>query len=166
MAKKSLHKYTVQEAINRTYDVFTVTPTLDATETAYGAAEVLFNPTIVTGLFNDKDDVCMIKNIFVIDADDQGIAWELYFTTSSTDFGTINATADIADNTALLGGVAITLFDAANDFDNFRIASIKDINMVIKANEVDKNVYIGGIAAGTPTHTASGLTIKIGVQYI
>ena len=37
MAMKSLHKYTVQEARNRTYDVFTVTPTLDATETTYGA---------------------------------------------------------------------------------------------------------------------------------
>ena len=103
MAMKSLHKYTVQEARNRTYDVFTVTPTLDATETAYGAADVLFNPTIVTGLFNDKDDVCMIKNIFVIDVDEQGAAFELYFTTSSTVFGTLNATANIADNTAILG---------------------------------------------------------------
>ena len=164
MAKKALHKFTVQEAVNRTFEVFTVTPTLDTS--AYTDAYVLFNPTIVTGLFENKDDACMIKSVTVIDADDQGIAWELYFTTSSTVFGTINATADIDDNTALLGAVAITLFDAANDFDNFRIASIKDINMVIKANEVDKNVYIGGIAAGTPTHTASGLTIKIGVQYI
>ena len=39
--------------------------------------------------------------IVAIDADDQGIAFEIYFTTSSTDFGTINATADIADNTAI-----------------------------------------------------------------
>ena len=168
MAMKSLHKYTVQEARNRTYDVFTVTPTLDATETTYGAAEVLFNPTIVTGLFNDKDDVCMIKNIFVIDADDQGAAFELYFTTSSTVFGTLNATANIADNTAILGGVAITSFDADGDFDLFRVSQTSGIDLVIKANEVDKNVYIGGIAAATPTYGTTGtpLTIKIGVQYI
>ena len=168
MAMKSLHKYTVQEARNRTYDVFTVTPTLDATETAYGAADVLFNPTIVTGLFNDKDDVCMIKNIFVIDADDQGAAFELYFTTSSTVFGTLNATANIADNTAILGGVAITSFDADGDFDLFRVSQTSGIDLVIKANEVDKNVYIGGIAAATPTYGTTGtpLTIKIGVQYL
>ena len=168
MAMKSLHKYTVQEARNRTYDVFTVTPTLDATETTYGAADVLFNPTIVTGLFNDKDDVCMIKNIFVIDVDEQGAAFELYFTTSSTVFGTLNATANIADNTAILGGVAITSFDTADDFDAFRVSQTTGIDLVIKANEVDKNVYIGGISAATPTYGTTGtpLTIKIGVQYL
>ena len=168
MAMKSLHKYTVQEVINRTYDVFTVTPTLDDTETAYGAADVLFNPTIVTGLFNDKDDVCMIKNIFVIDADDQGAAFELYFTTSSTVFGTLNATANIADNTAILGGVAITSFDADGDFDVFRISQTAGIDLVIKANGSDKNVYIGGISAGSPTYGTTGtpLNIKIGVQYL
>ena len=168
MAKKDLHKFTVQEAVNRTFEVFTVTPTLDATETAYAAADVLFNPTIVTGLFNDKDDVCMIKNIFVIDADDQGAAFELYFTTSSTVFGTLNATANIADNTAILGGVAITSFDADADFDVFRVSQTTGIDLVIKANEVDKNVYIGGISAGTPTYGVTGtpLTIKIGVKYL
>ena len=32
MAKKDLHKFTVQEAVNRTFEVFTVTPTLDTSE--------------------------------------------------------------------------------------------------------------------------------------
>ena len=166
MAMKSLHKYTVQEARNRTYDVFTVTPTLDATETAYGAADVLFNPTIVTGLFNDKDDVCMIKNIFVIDTDEQGAAFELYFTTSSTVFGTLNATANIADNTAILGGVKMSPLDADGDFDLFRTYTTDNIDLVIQADGSTPNVYIAGIAGGTPTHSVSGLTIKIGVKYL
>ena len=168
MAKKDLHKFTVQEAVNRTFEVFTVTPTLDATETAYAAADVLFNPTIVTGLFANKDDACMIKSIFVTDVDEQGAAFELYFTTSSTVFGTLNATANIADNTAILGGVAIASFDTANDFDAFRISQTAGIDLVIKANGSDKNVYIGGISAGSPTYGTTGtpLNIKIGVQYL
>ena len=168
MANKDLHRYSVQQALNRTFDVFTVTPTLDATETAYAAADVLFNPTIVTGLFDHKSDACMVKSIVVIDADDQGAAFELYFTTSSTVFGTLNATANIADNTEILGGVAITSFDAANDFDNFRISQTAGIDLVIQGNETNSNVYIGGISAGSPTYGTTGtpLTIKIGVQYI
>ena len=168
MANKDLHRYSVQQALNRTFDVFTVTPTLDATETAYAAADVLFNPTIVTGLFDHKSDACMVKSIVVIDADDQGAAFELYFTTSSTVFGTLNATADIADNTAILGGVAITSFDADGDFDLFRISQTAGIDLVIQGNETNSNVYIGGISAATPTYGTTGtpLTIKIGVQYI
>ena len=53
MAKKDLHKFTVQEAVNRTFEVFTVTPTLDTS--TYTDAYVLFNPTVVTGLFENKD---------------------------------------------------------------------------------------------------------------
>ena len=165
MANKDLHRYSVQQALNRTFDVFTVTPTLDATG-AYADADVLFNPTAITGIFGHKDDACMIRSITIIDADDQGIASEIYFTTNSTDFGTINDTANIADNTGIVGAVTMTYFDTANDIDNHRVASIKDINMVVKANGVDKDLYIASISAGTPTHTASGLNIKIGVQYI
>ena len=164
MAVKNLNKYSIQESLNRTYEVFTVTPTLDTS--AYSDADVLFNPTAVTGLFDDVNDACMIKSITAIDTDDQGIAFEIYFTTSNTDFGTINATAGIADNTAILGGVKMSPLDADGDFDLFRTYTTDNIDLVIQADGSTPNVYIAGIAGGTPTHSVSGLTIKIGVKYL
>ena len=164
MANKDLHRYSVQQALNRTFDVFTVTPTLDTS--TYADADVLFNPVLIEGIFGHKNDACMIRSITMIDADDQGVPCEIYFTTNSTDFGTINATANIADNTGIAGAVTMTYFDTDNDIDNHRISSIKDINMVVKANGVNENLYIAGITTGTPDHTASGLNIKIGVQYL
>lgn len=165
------------------YKLFTITPAVQASPD-YAAGDVLFAPTEIGGLFTDAGTACILKNITIIDKQYVTThAFTLYFTHSSTAFGTINATAGVAIGTLEEIQAAIRVRDAdwiagggAGSVDLANVCTISNpaidgIGAVLQGSNwsgasKDKSVYVVGIADETMNvASTSDLIIKIGVEY-
>lgn len=132
-----------------------IVPTLDTN--VYADGDVLFNNSVVA---LSGQGHYAIKNIVVIDRDDQGGAFDIYlFETSATvELGTVNSAPSISDLDAAncIGKVSIAAADYY-DLGGVRIAH-KDINQVFNS---EINLRLCGISRDAKTYTASGLMIKL-----
>lgn len=147
--------------LTRLYDV---TLTVDAGN-AYASADVITDTQILSGLFRDVDQTGMLMSIVVIDEDDQKAAFDVYFMNGSGAMGTVNGGASISDANArkFLGWQAIATGDY-KDLGGVSVAVIKNIWLPVKAAAGTLDLYVAVInGAGTPTYTASGLKLRIGV---
>ena len=165
------------------YKLFTVIPTVEATHD-YTHGDVLFAPTEIPNFFSSTGASCILKSICIIDKQVVGTHdFTLYFTNSSTAFGTINATADVAIGT--LEEIQTTIPIANGDWiagggagsvDNANICTLTNpavdgIGSVLQgSNWADGNkttsIYIVGVAGETMNvASTSDLIIKIGVEY-
>lgn len=149
--------------VTQAYNLLDVTPTLDTA--AYASGDVLFASTVCTNLLRVNDGLGLLKSVQVIDKDDQGAAFDLYFFSSNVTTGAFNAAPTIsdADLATCLGYVSIATGDY-KDLGGARIATKNVLDMILKAASGTKNIYIAAVnGSGTPTFTASGLVIRLGV---
>lgn len=137
-----------------------ITPVLDTS--AYVSGDVLFVPIAFNGA-RVAGGRSYLQSLTVVDSDDQGFAMELYFFSATVTFGTINAAPSISDADALnfLGMVSVSTGDFI-DLGGVRVATIRNIGLMMVPNVASTNLYIAGITRGTPTHTASGLQFGAG----
>jgi len=133
----------------------------------YTSADVLFITQEVTGFFPAAHPV-FLDTLIVLDKDDQALAWDLVFFRSDAAMGAaINATIAITDANAdeIISVVEVAEADYV-DLANSQIAVIPlsraGMGIKLKPAIGGTSLYIGGIARGAPTHTASGITLKIG----
>jgi hypothetical protein len=138
-----------------------ITPVLDTS--AYVSGDVLFVATAFNGA-RVAGGRSYLQSLTVVDADDQGYAMELYFFSATVTFGTINVAPSISDADALnfLGMVSVSTGDFI-DLGGVRVATIRNIGLMMVPNVASTNLYIAGITRGTPTHTASGLQFGAGM---
>lgn len=136
-----------------------VTPTLDTS--AYAVDDVLFAATQVANVPVSSGRIVVLESIVVVDKDDMGVAFDIFFFDRTVTFGTINAAPSINDTDAAfcMGFVSIGSGDY-KDLGVNRIACVRGIGLEMKPNTTD--LYICAVTRGTPTHTASGLIIKLG----
>jgi len=165
------------------YRLFTIIPTVQATPD-YATGDVLFAPTEISGLFSDPGTACILKSLTIIDK--QVVSthdFTLYFTYSSTAFGLINATADVAVGT--LEEIQATIPIVAGDWisgggagsvDLANVCTITDpsvdgIGAVLQGSNwagtsTSRSLHVVGIAGETMNiASTSDLVIKIGVEY-
>ena len=168
---------------NPKYKLFTITPTVQATPD-YAAGDVLFAPTEIPNIFQDKGSACTLKSVTIIDKQVVAThAFTLYFTNSSTALGTVNATAGavvgvleeiqatipIVDGDWIAGG-------AGGSVDNASICiltnpAVDGIGSVLQGSNwaggnITRGIYIVGIAGeAMNVASTSDLLIKIGVEY-
>lgn len=144
--------------------VLIVDVTLSLDTSAYTAGDVLADTQIVTGALRLLDGYGMLQSVVLIDEDDQGAALDLYFFSANRSLGAENGAPDISDANArdCLGCVAVGTADY-KDLGGVKIATLKDINLPVKAVSASKNIYVGAVnGAGTPTYSASGLKLRLG----
>jgi hypothetical protein len=142
-------------------DVISVTPTLDTS--AYASGDTLFDSTAVASAVRVSAGRAVLQSITVIDKDDQGVALDLFVFDSSVTFGTANAAPSISDaDAAKCLGFAQVLAADYIDVGGAKIACVKNIGLPLEAAS-GTTLYIAAITRGTPTHTASGLVIRIGL---
>lgn len=140
-----------------------VTPVCDTS--IYAAGDTVFDKTVVTGALRINDGFGVLESLQVIDKDDQGAALDIYFFSSNiTTFGTANAAPSISDADAatLLGIVSVATGDY-KDLGGVKVASVKAINAILKAASGAKTIYVAATTSGTPTYTASGLVLRVGI---
>lgn len=133
------------------------TPVLDTS--AYAAGDHMSDvATVITGATNARP--VKLASIAVLDKDDQGAAFDvLLFKSSPTVASSKNAALNISDAEMenCVGYIPIASGDYA-DFGGARIAQ-KNLEQYVKPDGEGKIYYLL-VARGTPTHTASGLTLK------
>jgi hypothetical protein len=145
-------------AVHQPCDIVTVTPTLDTS--IYASGDILFTTTAVSNAVRANDGLAMLNSLVVVDKDDQKPEFALKFWSSNVTYGTFNAAPSISDA------------DAANCLGRINIdggvsTAFKDnIGKLLKAASGTRTIYITGkLTAGTPTHTASGLVIRLGLVW-
>jgi len=142
--------------------VHSVTLSLDTN--AYASGDVLAAPQEVTGFFSPYGSgVVIVKSILTTDLDDQGQNLDLLFFNAAASIGAENAAFAPDDTNAayLIGAFPVTGWvDAVNS----QYSMDTGIDLMMQRGSTN-SVWVAAVCReGTPTYTASGITLKIGVE--
>jgi hypothetical protein len=145
-------------------DVVDVTLTLDTS--AYAGGDLLADTQSFTGV-RVNGGRAILQSVTVIDEDDQGAAFTIYFLSANNSFGTENSAPSISDANArdVLGWVDVSTADY-KDLGGVRVASVKGIGLLLEAAGGSTSLYLAVVnGTGTPTYTASGVKLKLGLLW-
>lgn len=147
-------------------DLISITPTLDTS--AYASGDLLADVTTVTSAALSTGGRAKLMSVLVVDEDDQGVAFNIFVTSSSTSWGTFNLAPTISDATARSIQAIIPIATADYyDLGGVRVAqpAIAQNIGVICETSGSANLYVALVnGSGTPTFTASGLKIILGFE--
>lgn len=145
-------------------DVLDVTLSLDTN--AYGDGDVLADTQAVTGAFRAAGGRAFLKNIIVLDEDDQGQGLDLIFLDANHSIGTENSAPSVTDANArtIIGRLQIPS-GAFYDLGGSRIAFIDAGMIMLKAAAASTTLYVAAISRGTGTYTASGIRLKLALVW-
>lgn len=145
-------------------DVVDVTLSLDTS--AYASGDLLADTQNFTGV-RVAGGRALLQSVTVIDEDDQGAAFTLFFLSANNSLGTENSAPSISDANArdILGWVDVFTSDY-KDLGGVRVASVKPIGLELKAASGSTNLYVAAVnGTGTPTYSAAGLRLKLGLEW-
>lgn len=131
----------------------------------YATGDVLAATQDVGEVFRKNGGAGVIQSVAVIDLDDQAQAIDLIFLDLEGAIGTENAAVSIADNVAdnILGIVSVAAADYV-DMVNSQVATAVNVGIAVKAQSSSKHLYVAAVCrSGTPTHSAAGIVLKVGI---
>lgn len=130
----------------------------------YADGDVLSDLLTVTGGVRRAGLYGKVVSLQVIDKDDQGAAFDVFFFDRSITAGTKNAAWAVSDSDMAycLGKIAVGGSDY-QDLGGNRVALPSVREFVVKANS-GTSLYVATMSRGTGTYTASGLLLKIGIE--
>lgn len=144
--------------------VIEFTPVLDTS--IYANNDVMFVPIEVPQFFRGLGEERVLQSIVALDGDDQATAFDLVFSDAAITLGTINAAISISDADAakIIGYVQMLATDS-RDTINSTLFVKSAIGHVMKSSGTTTSVWVSGVVrSGTPTYTASGMKIKLGLM--
>ena len=150
--------------VGRPLDIIDVTLTLDTS--IYADGDVLSDTATLTNAMRVAAGGGTLRSIVLIDEDDQGTALDVVFFKATQSLGTKNSAPNISDSAArdCLGSVNIATTDYI-DLGGVRVATKRDLNLALESASGSRDIFIGTITrGGTPTYTANGLRVKIGIE--
>lgn len=148
--------------------IIDVTLTLDTA--IYASGDVLAATQEVPNVVRVNGGTALLDLVSLRDEDDQGLALDLLFFDQDTDIGAENAAFDLTDAESrnLLGWVRFVAGDY-EDWGGWRNATIKRGDAAFKASVLKpssgatRSIWIAAITRATPTHTASGIRLRLHV---
>jgi hypothetical protein len=146
-------------------DIITVTPTLDTS--IYASGDVLFTTTAIPNAVRANDAIAQLQSLVIVDKDDQKPEIALKFWSSNVTYGAFNGAPSISDSDAASCLGRVNIVTADYDDDGGVSTAFKDnIGKILKAASGTRTIYITGkLTSGTPTHTASGLVIRLALLW-
>ena len=150
------------------FNLITVVPVL--TVGAYTANDMLFIPTEVPNAIPIGKSG-RLRSVIVVDIDDQQLPFDLIVFDSQATTPALNAAENIDDANLkkILTVVSVVAADYI-DFANGQLGQVllhNNVGMgaVLRPDDKEQgSLWIAGVTRDTPTHTASGLTIKLGME--
>jgi hypothetical protein len=140
-----------------------VTLTLDTS--AYASGDVIAATQQVNAALRITDGTGMLSSIEIIDKDDQGAAFTIYILSADVAVGTENAAPSITDGDAasILGHVDVATGDY-KDLGGVKVACKTALNIPVVAVSGTDDLYVAVVnSTGTPTYTASGIVLRLGI---
>lgn len=144
-------------------DIVDVTLSLDTS--AYADGDTLAATQEVANAMRVNGGAAILLSLKAQDDDDNGTALDLVFLRSNVALGTENAAPSITDANAVevLGIVSIAAADWI-DLGGVRVATKTNIGLLLETADASKSLYIAAITrGGTPTYTASGIKLQLGL---
>jgi hypothetical protein len=137
--------------------------TLSLDTAAYAAGDLMADTQAVTNAMRVNNGTGVLQSIQVLDEDDQGAAFDIVLLSANNSLGTENAAPSVSDANArdILGFMSIAAGDYI-DLGGCRIASKMGIGLVVKPAAGTRDLYLATITRGAPTHTASGVRLRLG----
>jgi len=145
-------------------EIIDVTLSLDTS--IYADGDVLAATQEVTGFFAEKNGTRKLTSVVVLDEDDQKIALDLVFLDSNVALGTENSAPSITDANAreVQGFLSIATGDYI-DLGGAGVATVRGRELILKSAADSTSLFLAAITrGGTPTYTASGIKLKLGVE--
>ena len=142
-----------------------LTLAISADTSAYADNDLLFDTQEVPQAFRRPGGTSLIHSLILLDQDDQGVAVDLVFLSGSGSLGTENIAVSVTDAVAqtILGTASITT-DLYCDLVNSQVATMRNVGLTVTADGSSTSLYVAGIVrSGTPTFTASGLILQVGL---
>jgi len=141
----------------------TVDVTLSLDTNAYAAGDVLAATQEVASAARANGAGAELVSMVVRDKDDQtAAAMTFYFFNADTSLGTENSAPDIDDTEidTLVGMITIPA-SAWVDLGGVKVANMSNIGLLMHPGAASTSLYIAATTAGTPTQTASGITVTL-----
>lgn len=135
--------------------------TLTVETSQYADNDLLFDVDEIENVFEGANKTGVIYAATLHDADDEAADITLFFTDSSTSWGTVNSAVNVADAQmeSVLGYVQFAAADY-DDLTNSRIAFKNNLNIPIKGPKL----YVAGLTNSTPTYAAAtDLKLTLGI---
>ena len=158
------------EVAKRKYHTVTIDPTCYVGTLA--SNEVLFNPIAITGACR-KGGSARLMSIVVLDTDDTLKGISLFFMQVSKDLGTLGSIVSISNANMKLAkplGAVDTNTQYTNwsgDYVAGGISTNTNFDLVVQSDADDNStgdIYVGALATGASTFTASGQRIIFGFE--
>jgi len=161
-------------------NIIRVTPTV-IEDSAYADGDVLFVATEIPNAVSYRGGVSKLYATYLIDEDSQATKLHLIFTQKATDFGTIDATANVSyDNVVASNFLGILKVDdnaqTAGDLDNFTVKESQSLSgpndgfrpIILQAEGGSTSVYVQAVIYdGTPTFTnTDSLQLVFHIEYL
>ena len=171
MAATDIHKYTVQEKLNKMdIDLITVTPTV-STGSTDADADLLFDSLEIENAVSALGGRAILQSVSVFHKGDENVVVDLLFFQVTKDLGAAGAAltwggsseTDNADAAVLLGHVAITDWC---DLVDVQIATKNNIGLILKAAAGTTSIFCAGVCRGAASgdHTvATNIDIRLGL---
>lgn len=141
--------------------------TLSAHTGANSDNDVIAAPQEVTNFFRYPGGTAFVHTIVLLDGDDQAQDIELVFLNADGSVGAEDAAYAPTDAVAatILGSVLIAASEYS-DANTSHTATKTNVGLLMKAASAQTSVWIAAVCrSGTPTYTAAGLKLKIGVSW-
>ena len=139
--------------------------TMSADTSIFAAGDVIADTQQLAASIRTKNFGAILDTLVLVDEDDQGAAMTVIFFGANVSLGTENAAPSITDANArsYLGKVVVGTADWV-DLGGVRVASFHNLGIVLKPETDTQNIYVAVLnGAGTPTFTAAGLKLRIGI---
>lgn len=145
-------------------DVIAFTATVEAA--AYADGDLLFDATSVADFVRINGGRAIIQSVTVYDKGDQGVAFDLFSSPVTVDFGTVNSASSISDADAILGVQRVCRVETADyiDLGGVRLATVTNLGIMVEADSASRAIFLAAITRGAPTYAStSDLVMRIGV---
>jgi hypothetical protein len=143
-----------------------VDATMSTDTSAYANGDLLADTQAIDGVLRITNGTGIVNSIVVIDTDDQTLyTFSVWLLDVSTTLGTENGAPGAADAACLgvLGKVDFATTDGL-DLGGSKVYVKTGLNIPVKAIADTDDLGVAMIVTtGTPTHTASGIRIRIGI---
>lgn len=139
--------------------------TLSLDTSAYSSGDVLADTQAISACFVGDDIPGVLHSLVVVDQDDQKAALTVYFLSANNAMGTENSAPSISDANAvaILGFVDIAVADY-KDLGGVSVACKTGLGMPVMPASGTDDLYVAVVnGTGTPTYTASGVKLRVGI---